>query len=512
MICIKKKKGDGGVGKTTFVKRHLTGEFEKKYVATLGVEVRCLDFHTNRGVLKFNCWDTAGQEKFGGLRDGYYIKGQCAIIMFDVTARITYKHVPNWHRDLTRVCDNIPIVLVGNKVDVKDRKVTAKSITFRRKKNMPYYDISVKEQWNIEKPFLELARLMTRDPTLVFLVADDDAKEVVVDVNGEDCQGETKTKENKTEEGKQNPTCLSVEINPNMFKLLQELNLKHPYFSEEIIPKNTATSIRAGQLVGTGLILPYESWTRSQLRSAASKDKLKKYNVNGLSKNVDIIAALRVRDKEVSANKEPGELKNGKERNICKQTFFIRDNELCIYNIVKQMTPDLGISVKGMSIMGSFVKDIFAKITNEVDKLGSYNKMATSVALRKIFPGELAIHAISEGTKAIAVFATFQDGIFSMSAFRKRICELEIETGKKRVDLHARMYLNEHSEAFRNAKKEEKVKTSIFIDAVLECFCSKILELAGKAAQEDKRSRICPRHIQFAVRKDDELKQLFNWK
>jgi hypothetical protein len=65
--------GDGGVGKTTFVKRHLTGEFEKKYVATLGVEVRCLDFHTNRGVLKFNCWDTAGQEKFGGLRDGKFL-------------------------------------------------------------------------------------------------------------------------------------------------------------------------------------------------------------------------------------------------------------------------------------------------------------------------------------------------------------------------------------------------------------------------------------------------------
>jgi len=43
-------------------------------------------------------WDTAGQEKFGGLRDGYYINGQCGIIMFDVTSRITYKNVPNWHR------------------------------------------------------------------------------------------------------------------------------------------------------------------------------------------------------------------------------------------------------------------------------------------------------------------------------------------------------------------------------------------------------------------------------
>jgi GTP-binding nuclear protein Ran len=51
--------GDGGTGKTTFVKRHLTGEFEKKYVATLGVEVHPLGFHTNFGPICFNTWDTA---------------------------------------------------------------------------------------------------------------------------------------------------------------------------------------------------------------------------------------------------------------------------------------------------------------------------------------------------------------------------------------------------------------------------------------------------------------------
>ena len=100
------------------LQRHLTGEFEKKYIATLGVEVHPLQFHTNFGTICFNVWDTAGQEKFGGLRDGYYIQGQCGIIMFDVTSRITYKNVPNWHRDLVRVCENIPIVLCGNKVDV----------------------------------------------------------------------------------------------------------------------------------------------------------------------------------------------------------------------------------------------------------------------------------------------------------------------------------------------------------------------------------------------------------
>ncbi len=74
------------------------------------------------GPICFNVWDTAGQEKFGGLRDGYYIQGQCAILMFDVTSRVTYKNVQNWHRDLVRVCENIPIVLVGNKVDIKVRE------------------------------------------------------------------------------------------------------------------------------------------------------------------------------------------------------------------------------------------------------------------------------------------------------------------------------------------------------------------------------------------------------
>jgi len=161
--------GDGGTGKTTFVKRHLTGEFEKKYVATLGVEVHPLIFTTNCGPIRFNVWDTAGQEKFGGLRDGYYIQGQAAIIMFDVTSRMTYKNVPNWHRDLVRVCEGIPIVLCGNKVDVKDRKVKAKQITFHRKKNLQYYDISAKSNYNFEKPFLWLARKLVGKGDLTFV-------------------------------------------------------------------------------------------------------------------------------------------------------------------------------------------------------------------------------------------------------------------------------------------------------------------------------------------------------
>jgi len=165
--------GDGGVGKTTFVKRHLTGEFEKRYVATRGVIVYPLRFFTNAGPIVFNVWDTAGQEKFGGLRDGYYIMGQCAIIMFDLTARITYKNVPNWYRDLTRVCEGIPIVLCGNKMEVKDknRKVKPRHITFQRKKNIQYYDISAKVNYNFEKPFLYLTRKLAGNNEIEFAEA-----------------------------------------------------------------------------------------------------------------------------------------------------------------------------------------------------------------------------------------------------------------------------------------------------------------------------------------------------
>jgi GTP-binding nuclear protein Ran len=70
-----------------------------------------------------------------------------------------------------RVCENIPIVLTGNKVDVKERKVKAKTITFHRKKNLQYYDISAKSNYNFEKPFLWLARKLVGNPTLEFVAS-----------------------------------------------------------------------------------------------------------------------------------------------------------------------------------------------------------------------------------------------------------------------------------------------------------------------------------------------------
>ena len=81
------------------------------------------------------------------------------------------RHLIDLTGDLVRVCENIPIVLTGNKVDVKERKVKAKTITFHRKKNLQYYDISAKSNYNFEKPFLWLARKLVGNPQLEFVAA-----------------------------------------------------------------------------------------------------------------------------------------------------------------------------------------------------------------------------------------------------------------------------------------------------------------------------------------------------
>ncbi|KAG5437076.1 hypothetical protein PCANB_001197 [Pneumocystis canis] len=78
-----------------------------------------------------------------------------------------------------------------------------------------------------------------------------------------------------------------------------------------------------------------------------------------------------------------------------------------IYKVLKQVHPDTGISNKAMSILNSFVNDIFERIASEASKLASYNKKSTissreiQTSVRLILPGELAKHAVSEGTKAV---------------------------------------------------------------------------------------------------------------
>ncbi|KAG1776403.1 histone-fold-containing protein [Suillus placidus] len=96
-----------------------------------------------------------------------------------------------------------------------------------------------------------------------------------------------------------------------------------------------------------------------------------------------------------------------KRKKVRKETY-----SSYIYKVLKQVHADTGISNKAMAILNSFVNDIFERIATEASKLATYSKKSTissreiQTAVRLILPGELAKHAISEGTKSVTKFSS----------------------------------------------------------------------------------------------------------
>ncbi|XP_072345714.1 late histone H2B.2.1-like [Scyliorhinus torazame] len=101
-------------------------------------------------------------------------------------------------------------------------------------------------------------------------------------------------------------------------------------------------------------------------------------------------------------------VKGGKKRRRSRKESY----SIYIYKVMKQVHPDTGISSKAMSIMNSFVNDIFERIAGEASRLAHYNKRSTissreiQTAVRLLLPGELAKHAVSEGTKAVTKYTS----------------------------------------------------------------------------------------------------------
>ena len=100
-----------------------------------------------------------------------------------------------------------------------------------------------------------------------------------------------------------------------------------------------------------------------------------------------------------------GRVKGQKYKKKNKQSYNIY-----IYRVLKQVHPDTGVSKRAMSILNSFVSDTFGRIASEAGRLCKYNKKATmtarevQTAVRLVLPGELAKHAVSEGTKAVTKY------------------------------------------------------------------------------------------------------------
>ena len=108
-----------------------------------------------------------------------------------------------------------------------------------------------------------------------------------------------------------------------------------------------------------------------------------------------------------AAAKKAGSGEGKKKRRSRKESYSIY-----VYKVLKQVHPDTGISSKAMGIMNSFVNDIFERIAGEASRLANYNKKSTissreiQTAIRLLLPGELAKHAVSEGTKAVTKYTS----------------------------------------------------------------------------------------------------------
>lgn len=95
-----------------------------------------------------------------------------------------------------------------------------------------------------------------------------------------------------------------------------------------------------------------------------------------------------------------------------KRKKSVRTWSMYIFKVLKQVHADTGISNKAMNIMNSFINDIFDRLATEASKLAKINKTKTlssreiQTAVRLMLPGELAKHAMSEGTKAVAKFSS----------------------------------------------------------------------------------------------------------
>ena len=150
--------GDGGVGKSSLLSRILENTFSPRYAATLGADVHTLVLHTNYGDIIFDCWDTAGQEKFAGLGEGYWVNSEGAIAMFDVSSRKSHNNLQEFVNKYKTVAINTPIVICGNKIEL-NREVQPSA---------KYVDISVKNNYNCITPFVELAIKLTGHLDLKF--------------------------------------------------------------------------------------------------------------------------------------------------------------------------------------------------------------------------------------------------------------------------------------------------------------------------------------------------------
>jgi GTP-binding nuclear protein Ran len=175
--------GDTGVGKTTYIHQQKSRGHAPVQLEICGMKANIVKFLTNHGLVSFHVYEAQHNASFGSLSLTLALHGvQCAIVMFDVTNKESYQHIVQHRMNLHQVCKSDKIVIVGNKVDAKERQVKPMDIMIPREMGVQYYDLSAKSNYNFEKPFVYLMRNLLDDPNVNIVEAPElQVPEVVID-------------------------------------------------------------------------------------------------------------------------------------------------------------------------------------------------------------------------------------------------------------------------------------------------------------------------------------------
>ena len=114
--------GDGGVGKTSLIKKFTKGTFDRDYNQTIGAQFSRYDIEIDGDLVNLIFWDIAGQDDFKFLHPLFYRESKGCIIVFSLEendlGEESFNHIENWHNELKKYCSDIPVILFANKVDL----------------------------------------------------------------------------------------------------------------------------------------------------------------------------------------------------------------------------------------------------------------------------------------------------------------------------------------------------------------------------------------------------------
>ena len=155
--------GDSGVGKTSIVQRFIYSSYKDENPPTIGASFmsKLMTIPENDTNIKFQIWDTAGQEKYISLASMYYKDAQAAIIVYDITSKKSFEAVKFWINELKTNADpKIVIAIAGNKADLLDKEEVDLATGMKLSKSLDavFKQTSAKENIGIEDLFLELAK------------------------------------------------------------------------------------------------------------------------------------------------------------------------------------------------------------------------------------------------------------------------------------------------------------------------------------------------------------------